>query len=185
MRGEIQTFHVLPIDHALLGLDWRNWEDNDYFCTPRGAEIIGSPDMDGIHFVMIPNDKRIFCVNPVAEPSSYVVPVAESFLDFISYLLYCRESLPIARIREMPNEKAFRTMLAEEAALTWPGSEVYYQKKKKSLRTLAAAYGAQPEDPYMRIRRMQATFQMDEIEFTEEYEKALAAGQEKGVFNCE
>lgn len=185
MRGEIQTFHVLPIDHEILGLEWRSWEDNDYFCTPRDADIIGGPDMDGIHFVMVPNDKRVFCVNPVAERSDYVRPVAGSFLEFISYLLFCRESLPIARISEMSNEKAFRSMLAEEAALTWPGSEVYYQKKKKSLRTLAAAYGVQPEDPYARVRGMQATFRMEEVEFTEEYEKVLAAGQEKGVFNCE
>lgn len=184
MRGEIHTFHVLPIDHELLGLEWRSWEDNDYFCTPKDAEIIGGPETDGIHFVMLPGDKRIFCVNPIANPSSYVLPVAASFLDFISYLLYCRESLPIARIHAL-SEKAFRAMLAEEAALTWPGSEVFHKKKKKSLRALSAAYGVQPADPYRKVLELQQSFRLDEIEFTDEYAKVLAAGQEKGVFDCE
>ena len=184
MRDEIRTFHVLPIDHELLGVEWRSWEDNDYFCTPKDAEIIGGPEVDGIHFVMIPNDKRIFCVNPVGDKSNYVLPVAATFLDFISYLLYCRESLPIARIHGV-TEKAFRSMLDEEAALTWPGSEVYYKKKKKSLRTLSAAYGVQPADPYAAVLGLQQAFRMDEIVFTEEYDKVLAAGQEKGVFSCE
>ena len=44
MRDEIRTFHVLPIDHELLGVEWRSWEDNDYFCTPKDAEIIGGPE---------------------------------------------------------------------------------------------------------------------------------------------
>lgn len=184
MSSEIRTFHVLPIDHEILGLEWRSWEDNDYFCTPKDAEIIGGPEVDGIHFVMVPNDKRVFCVNPVGTKTTYVLPVAATFLDFISYLLYCRESLPIARIHET-TEKAFRSMLAEEAALTWPGSEVYYKKKKKSLRTLAAAYGVQAADPFREVLALQESFQMDEIVFTEEYEKVLAAGLEKGVFERE
>lgn len=184
MSSEIRTFHVLPIDHELLGLEWRSWEDNDYFCTPKDAEIIGGPEVDGIHFVMVPNDKRVFCVNPVAGRSSYVLPAAASFLDFISYLLYCGESLPIARIHTV-SEKGFQDMLAEEAALTWPGSEVYYKKKKKSLRTLSAAYGVQPSDPYAKVVELQRSFRMEEIVFTEEYEKVLAEEQEKGVFSYE
>lgn len=184
MRDEIRTFHVLPVDHELLGVEWRSWEDNDFFCTPRDAEIIGGPETDGIHFVMCPGDKRVFCVNPVAEPPGYVLPVAANFLDFISYLLYCRESLPIARISTV-SEKEFRAMLAEEAALTWPGSEVYYKKKAKSLRTLTAAYGVQAADPYEKVRELQAGFRPDEIAFTDEYEKVLAAAMEKGVFDCE
>ncbi len=182
MCGEVQTFHVLPIDHEILGLEWRSWEDNVYFCTPKGAEILGGPDLDGIHFVVLPKDKRVFCVSPVGDPKKYVLPVAASLLSFFSYLLFCKDSLPIAKIHEL-SEKKYRGLLAEDAALTWPGSEVYYEKKRRSLRTIAAAYGVRPEDPYAPVKALQGSFHQEELEFTEHYYQVLAAvKEEEGVF---
>lgn len=161
-------------------MEWRNWKDNEYFCTPKDAEILGGPVEDGIHFVLVPDDKRVFCVEPLAEDGRYVMPVAASLQDFISYLIYTGYSLPVARLRGLTREE-YGAML-EEANLTWPGSEVFFEERRRAVRILASAYGVRPTDPYDPVRTLQEKFRPDEIRYSEDYEKVLSLERQEGAY---
>ncbi len=161
-------------------MEWRSWEDTEYFCTPKDAEILGGPDEDGVHFVLIPGDKRVFCVEPLAEDSRYVMPVAASLQDFISYLTYTGYSLPVARLRGLTLD-AFRAMVEEENRI-WPGSDVYFEKRRKAVRILTSAYGVCPTDPYVPVHTLQEKFRPDEIRYSEDYEKVLFLERQEGAY---
>ena len=78
------------LDLSALGLMKRDWDG--YFCTPKGAEIIGWPGVDGIHYCKVKMFKDIvFCVNPMGDAGRYVFPVAENFEIFLRLLLTCKD----------------------------------------------------------------------------------------------
>ncbi len=59
------------IDLASLGIERR--EDNpSYFCTPRGASIIGWAGVDGIHYCFIRGfGEMVFAVSPMEIAPNY------------------------------------------------------------------------------------------------------------------
>ena len=66
---------------------------SDYFCTPKGAKVIGWAGVDGIHFCTITGfGEMIFSVSPMNTPGDYVHPLAETFEDFLRLLLACGDS---------------------------------------------------------------------------------------------
>ena len=95
-REDLARFRTLKINYSAIGLEQGTYEP--YFCTPADAEYIGSLGCDGVHFILLPGDERVFCVEPaLGEPGTYVLPVAEDFRAFLSYILYCRDANPIAQ----------------------------------------------------------------------------------------
>lgn len=63
-REDIQTFFSLPLDFSLLELEPGTGADPvRYFCTPENAEIIGWGSC-GTHFVLLPGDEGVYCVEP-------------------------------------------------------------------------------------------------------------------------
>lgn len=52
MKLTYLEFLKYGIDLAPLGLE-RSAGDETYFCTPKGAKIIGWAGVDGIHFCLI------------------------------------------------------------------------------------------------------------------------------------
>ena len=52
MRHTYRAFLKKGIDLAPLGIE--KWADDiAYFCTPRGARIIGGAGVDGIHYCFV------------------------------------------------------------------------------------------------------------------------------------
>ena len=47
-----RKFKKLKIDFSAIGLE-RSGSDSAYFCTPKGARIIGSAAVDGIHYCFV------------------------------------------------------------------------------------------------------------------------------------
>ena len=48
-----------------------------YFCTPKGASIIGRTGVDGVHYCFVRGfGETVFVVMPMNEPNEYVKPVA-------------------------------------------------------------------------------------------------------------
>ncbi|MBU5625815.1 sodium ion-translocating decarboxylase subunit beta [Oscillibacter sp. MSJ-2] len=77
------------IDLSPLGLEAGS-EESGYFCTPKGARIIGWAGVDGIHCCTAPGfGETIFSVSPMNAPGEYVRPLARNFRDFLSLLLSC------------------------------------------------------------------------------------------------
>ena len=109
-REDILRFSALGLSCGALGLEEG---DAASFCTPEGAETVGSLGCGGVHFVLLPGDERVFCVDPMAGEGSFVLPVAGNFRDFLSYILYCRNANPLSQIYQMDGP-AFRSFLEED-----------------------------------------------------------------------
>ena len=128
-RDDIKTFWALEIDPTAVGLEPAGAEDA-CFCTPAGAEVFARLGCDGVHFVLLPGDERVFCVDPaMGEPGSYALPVAEDFRQFLSFVLFCGDANPISQIWWM-GEGRFRAFLKEEAERSWEGMGDLLERKK-------------------------------------------------------
>lgn len=177
-RDDLKTFRALAIDFDSIGLLQGGAEDFAYFCTPVDAEYVGRIGVDGVHFVLLPEDEKVYCVDPaMGEEGKYVLPVGESFQEFLSFLLYCKDANPLSQIWWM-DEKRFRDMLAEDAAASWPGSETYFEAKDAALSKIAETFGIAPAEPFEKVKALQAAFNPGVLEFSDEYYDTL--GIERG-----
>ena len=142
-REDVKTFFGLPLDFSMLELEPETDADLvRYFCTPENAEIIGWGSC-GTHFVLLPGDEAVYCVEPeLAEEGTFVLPVGADFLE-------------------------------DNAANTWPGCEEGFKSGDASLALLAETFGVQPKDPFDRVKALQAAFDPSVLEFSDEYYDTL------------
>ena len=175
-RDDLRTFRGLDIDFETVGLlqdGGESWADFAYFCTPVGAEFVGRIGCDGVHFVLLPGDERVYCVDTAfGEEGTYVLPVAGDFREFLSFLLYCRDANVLSQIWWMDEEK-YRQLLREDGENTWPGSDEYFARKEAALETIAETFALTPADPFERVKAMQRDFDPSVLEFSEEYYDVL------------
>ena len=93
-RDDLKTFHALDIDFDSIGLEWGG-DFAPCFCTPLGAEEVGSIGCDGIQFVLLPGDEKVYCVDPsMGDVGTYVLPVAGDLREFLSFVLCCHDANP-------------------------------------------------------------------------------------------
>jgi len=177
-RDDLKRFRALDIDFESIGLLQDGGDGFAYFCTPLGAEFVGRIGCDGVHFILLPGDERVFCVDPaMGEEGKYVLPVAGSFREFLSFVLFCQDANPLSQIWWMTEEQ-FRNLLAEDAAASWPGSEEYFAKKEAALAKIAEAFGVAPIEPYARAKVLQAAFNPSALNFSDEYYDTLGIERE-------
>lgn len=168
-RDDLETFRRLEIDFESIGLMEPGVAQEPHFCTPEGAEFVGRLGCDGVHFVLLPGDERVFCVDPsMGEPGTYVLPVAPDMRTFVSYLLYCRSANPLSQIAWLA-EAPFRALLAEDAQADGPGEG----EKRQALDALAAAFQAVPADPFQPVKALQRGFDPSQLTFSDEYYDVL------------
>lgn len=172
-RDDLKTFCTLPIDFEAIGLMEPGLAQEPYFCTPVGAEHVGRIGCDGVHFILLPGDERVFCVDPaMGEPGTYVLPVGEDFRTFLSYVLCCRDANPLSQISWMSRQR-FDDLLAEDRAGGWPGWEELQARKEAALAAVQGAFGLEPADPYDRVKALQAAFDPAVLRFSDEYYDVL------------
>ena len=127
-----QKFKQLPINFSAIGLE-QGSATGDYFCTPKGAEIIGRAGVDGIHYCFIEGfGDMVFAVSPCNLPGDYVHPLAKSFEDFLRLMLMCsgldaleqmhgwsKDSFEnyMAKVRVSPEQKEIFQIISEELSL--------------------------------------------------------------------
>lgn len=162
---------------------WSREETPPYFCTPVGAEYVGWIGCDGVHFVLLPGDERVFCVDPaMGEEGTYVLPVGEDFREFLSFVLYCRDANPLSQIWWM-EEPRFRQMLTEDAEVRWEGGEEFFAGKKAALDTIARTFDLTPDltprDPYEKVKALQAAFDPACLTFSDEYYEVQGLDREE------
>ena len=86
MDRTYQKLIRLGIDLAPLGIE-RRTENIPYFCTPKGASILGWAGVDGIHYCRIRGfGDMVFAVSPMNAPR-FVRPIAENFTSLLRLLL--------------------------------------------------------------------------------------------------
>lgn len=171
-REDLRRFYALKIDFESLGLI-PSQEPVAYFCTPADAEIFATLGVDGIHFILLPGDERVFCVDPsMGEIGTYVLPVAENFRQFLSFILYSRDANAVSQIYWLSEER-FRQLLKEGREAQWPGCEEFFAREKQALAAIREAFELEPVDPYGPVKAMQAAFDPSVLRFTPEYYDVL------------
>ena len=178
-RKDIQTFFSLPLDFSMLELEPETGADPvRYFCTPENAEIIGWGSC-GTHFVLLPGDEAVYCVEPeMAEEGTFVLPVGADFREFLSHLLYCKCTSPLAQIF-MLDATRFRKLLEDNDANTWPGCEEDFKSRDASLALLAETFHIRSRDPFQRVKGLQTGFDPSVLNFSDAYYDTLGLEKPK------
>ena len=178
-RENVKTFFGLPLDFSMLELEPETGADPvRYFCTPENAEIIGWGSC-GTHFVLLPGDEAVYCVEPeLAEEGTFVLPVGADFREFVSHLLYCKCTSPLAQIF-MLDATRFRKLLEDNDANTWPGCEEDFKSRDASLDLLAETFHIRSRDPFQRVKELQTGFDPSVLNFSDAYYDTLGLEKPK------
>ena len=178
-REDVKTFFGLPLDFSMLELEPETGADPvRYFCTPENAEIIGWGSC-GTHFVLLPGDEAVYCVEPeLAEEGTFVLPVGADFREFVSHLLYCKCTSPLAQIF-MLDATRFRKLLEDNDANTWPGCEEDFKSRDASLDLLAETFHIRSRDPFQRVKELQTGFDPSVLNFSDAYYDTLGLEKPK------
>ena len=178
-REDVKTFFGLPLDFSMLELEPETGADPvRYFCTPENAEIIGWGSC-GTHFVLLPGDEAVYCVEPeMAEEGTFVLPVGADFREFLSRLLYCKCTSPLAQIF-MLDATRFRKLLEDNDANTWPGCEEDFKSRDASLDLLAETFHIRSRDPFQRVKELQTGFDPSVLNFSDAYYDTLGLEKPK------
>lgn len=169
-RDDLKRFRALDINFDSIGLLQSGADDFAYFCTPVDAEFVGRIGCDGVHFILLPGDERVFCVDPsMGERGTYVLPVASDFREFLSFILYCQDANPLSQIYWM-NRKQYQELAAEDAAARESEYQAkFFEEKDEALSAIAKEFDLTPVDPFKKVKAMQAKFDPAILNFSEEY----------------
>ena len=177
-RDDLRTFHALPIDFDSIGLE-RSREFTPYYCTPVGAEEVGSIGCDGIQFVLLPGDEKVYCVDPMADAENCVLPVASDFREFLSFILSCHDANPLSQIYFLTEER-FLTFAKDEAEAREEGElDDLFEAKDAALAVIAETFGLAPQEPFHKVKALQAAFDRSVLHFSDEYYDAFGIEREE------
>ena len=159
-----QQFKKLNIDHSAIGLEQCDTYA-PYFCTPKGAKVIGCAGVDGIHYCFVKGfDEMVFAVSPENLPGEYVHPIARSFEDMLSLLLACG-SMDAIEQTHMWDETTFDGYVKENQ----PG-----EAQAAVMAAIREQLSIEPmEHPFAYIKELQADFDYSQLKFSTEYYKFL------------
>lgn len=151
------------LDLAPLGV-WAGGEA--YFCTPRGAEIIGSEGVDGVHYCFAPGyGETVFAVSPGNAAPERVHAVARDFADFLRLLLACGHGAAIEQCWAM-TRASFVEYLAENPVT---------EPQRAAMERISSAFALEPmPDPWGYIHGLQAGFDYGGIKYTDPEPEAEA-----------
>ena len=177
-RDDLRIFHALDIDFSSIGLEWGG-EFVPCFCTPVDAEEVGSIGCDGVHFILLPGDEAVYCVDPaMGEEGTYVLPVASDFREFLSFILSCHDANPLSQIYFLTEEK-FRTFAKDEAEARAEGElDDLFEAKDAALAVIAETFGITPAEPFDKVKSLQAAFNPNTLHFSDEYYDTLGIERE-------
>ncbi len=131
-----------------------------YFCTPKGASIIGRTGVDGVHYCFVREfGETVFVVMPMNAPNEYVKPVAKCFSDFLSLLAACRDEALVADAG-MISAQAFADRLKD---ISDPEINVQISQIKNKLNILPML------EPQKYVHDLQNGFDYSKIRFTDDY----------------
>ena len=154
-------FNRLNIDTLPLGFE-RDNNKNLYFCTPKGAKIIGWAGVDGIHFCFIRGfGEMVFAVSPMNTPGNYVHPLANCFSDFLCLLLACGDTTALEQAYSW-NQAQFETFFTDKPITEAQSSVLNIISEKLQLEAM--------EHPFEYIKQLQADFDYSKIKFIEDYD---------------
>lgn len=165
-----ERYKKLDIDFSQLSLE-PGETSGGYFCTPKGAEVIGWAGVDGIHCCFVKGfGETVFAVNPSNLPGDYVHPLARSFEDFLRLVLAC--GFDAAEQAWMWDRGEFDAFVE-----SYPPTP----EQRAALDGIRDGLGLTPmEDPYGYIREVQASFDYSSIPYSKEYYDLMPEPEPEG-----
>lgn len=155
-----ERYKKLDIDFSQLGLEPGDTR-SDYFCTPKGAKVIGWEGVDGIHYCFIKGfGDMVFAVNPSNLPGDHVHPLARSFEDFLRLLLACGGTAALEQAH-LWDRAQFDAFVEEYPPTSGQQAVLDVLREKLSL--------APMDDPYGYIRAVQSSFDRSQIPYRRNY----------------
>jgi len=155
-------FKKLKINTSAIG--WKPAGKNEvtYFCTPKGAKIIGRAGVDGIHYCTVRTlGETVFAVSPMNLPGNYVHPIARNLEDLLRLLLVCRDMNLIEQAWMWDEEQ-----LTEQ--IEQVRSSEYFDPTP--LDAIREKCGLEPmKDPFEYLYRLQKSYNYGDIPYTKEY----------------
>lgn len=161
-----QKFRKLNIDFAVIGLELTGTEEK-YFCTPKGARIIASAGVDGIHYCFVRGQgETVFAVSPMNETGRNVFPIARTFEDLLGLLMACGSMDAIEQAWQWDEEQF------EEYLAAYPAKS----EAMAAFDVLQAKLGITPmENPYAYLQELQRSYNYGQLNFSKEYYDLLFA----------
>lgn len=166
---DYQKYEALNLDGAWINLE-KGAANGGYFCTPRGARVIGWEN--GIHYCFIRGyGEMVFAVNPESCVEENVYPLAADFRDFLRLLLACGTTTAIEQIVWW-DEARFLKFLEEDE--TPP-------ERAAVLRRIQDAFSLEPmERPFQYVKALQADFDRSRLRYTDEYYEVTGRARPDG-----
>lgn len=152
-------FKKRNIDLSSVGLSQSDSEIT-YYCTPKGAKIIGWAGVDGIHYCTIRGfGDLIFAVSPM-NFGDCVHPIARSFEDLLRLLLSCVDMAALEQCYAW-DEEQYKAFLIDCPATVEQQAALDSIQKEFGLEPIADAFGY--------VKELQAEFDLSEIPYTDDY----------------
>lgn len=155
-----QKFRKLDMDPAVIGLQ-RDDGQPTYFCTPRGARVIGWAGVDGIHYCFIRGfGEMVFAVSPMRTMGDHVHPIARSFKDLLRLLIACGSMDALEQAHDF-DENTFQAYCAQNLPSAEQAAAFGILRDKLHITPM--------EEPYAYIRQLQRSFDYGSIPYPPEY----------------
>ncbi len=141
-----------------------------YFCTPRGASIIGSEGVDGVHYCFVRGyGGAVFAVSPLKPEPERVQPVAPDFFSFLRLLAACGHSAAVEQCSGMTREGFAAYLRANPPSAA----------ARDAIAQLNDRLGVTPmPDPYGFIISLQAGFDLSRLKYAAPERRAAPAHRE-------
>ena len=155
-----QKFKKLKINFSAIGLEQSD-SHVTYFCTPKGARIIGWAGVDGIHYCTIRGlGETVFAVSPMNLAGDYVHPIARSFAELLELLWSCGNMAAIEQAH-MWDRAQFDEYLKDNLPTDEHTAVMNAIKEKFAITPI--------DDPFSYIKKLQAEFDYSLIKYPPEY----------------
>lgn len=160
MKMVYRNYLKLNINGFHIGLE-QGENENHYFCTPKGASIIGWAGVDGIHFCFVRGfGDMVFAVSPMNTSGNYVHPLAKDFQDFLRLLLACVHTAALEQAWCWEQEE-FDEFLRENTPTEEQSAVLHTIGKELSLMPM--------EQPFAYMKALQDGFDYRCIPYTQDY----------------
>ena len=155
-----QKFKKLKIDFSAIEFEQAD-DDDKYFCTPKGARIIGRAGVDGIHYCFVRGQEEIvFAVSPMNTPGRNVHPIARTFEDLLRLLLACGSMAALEQAHQW-DEEQFEEYIAENQPTVAQLAVFDVLRDKLGITPM--------DEPFTYLRRLQDSYNYGELNYSKEY----------------
>jgi len=164
-------FQKLKINTSAIGWEPPSKSETTYFCTPKGAKIIGRAGVDGIHYCTIRAlGETVFAVNPMNPPGCYVHPIARNIHDLLQLLLACLRMDIIEQAWMWDEEHLAEQIEAVRHSNTFDSTPLDVIREKCGLEAI--------KRPYEYLYRLQQSYNYAQIPFKGEYYETITTYRE-------